>query len=86
MIDPKIDIEIMGSYRRGSETSGDVDFLITRDDSDGLNHSGVLRKLIQKLMTRGIITHEVCLTCHPTDPHLSSASSVDLSDSWISWA
>lgn len=50
----------MGSYRRGAETSGDVDFLITRDDSDGLNHAGVIRKLVQKLTMRGIITHEVC--------------------------
>lgn len=59
-IDPKIEIEIMGSYRRGAETSGDVDFLITRDDSDGSNHAGVIRKLVQKLMMKGIITHEVC--------------------------
>lgn len=58
-IDPKVNIEIMGSYRRGSDNSGDVDFLITRDDSDGLNHSGVIQRLIERLMKMGIITHEV---------------------------
>jgi DNA polymerase lambda len=49
----------MGSYRRGAENSGDVDFLITRDDSDGLDHSGIIERLVRKLMFMGIITHEV---------------------------
>jgi len=60
-IDPKIDIEIMGSYRRGAENSGDVDFLITRNDADGLDHSGVIEKLVRRLMFMGVITHEVSL-------------------------
>jgi DNA polymerase/3'-5' exonuclease PolX len=30
----------MGSYRRGEETSGDLDILISRDPSDGGTHSG----------------------------------------------
>ena len=58
-IDPKVWVEIMGSYRRGQETSGDVDILITRDTADGLNHSGVMKKLVDRLMVRGMITHEV---------------------------
>jgi hypothetical protein len=49
----------MGSYRRGAENSGDVDFLITRNDEDGLDHSGVIEKLVRKLMFMGVITHEV---------------------------
>ena len=52
-------IEIMGSYRRGQETSGDVDLLITRDTSDGLTHAGVLGRLITRLREKGIITHDV---------------------------
>jgi hypothetical protein len=51
----------MGSYRRGAENSGDVDFLITRNDEDGLDHSGVIEKLVRKLMFMGMITHEVSL-------------------------
>jgi hypothetical protein len=51
----------MGSYRRGAENSGDVDFLITRNDGDGLDHSGLIEKLVRKLMFMGVITHEVGL-------------------------
>ena len=50
----------MGSYRRGSENSGDVDILITRDTEDGRTHAGVMKKLIKGLVADGIITHEVC--------------------------
>lgn len=58
-IDPKVWIEIMGSYRRGQDTSGDVDILITRDTADGLSHTGVLYGLVNRLKKRGIITHDV---------------------------
>lgn len=58
-IDPTIWLEIMGSYRRGQETSGDVDILITRDDSDGSTHQGLLKKLISTLNKQGFITHHV---------------------------
>lgn len=49
----------MGSYRRGAESSGDVDILITRDTSDGITHVGVLKRLINDLHSRGIFTHDV---------------------------
>ncbi len=39
-IDPLIQIDAMGSYRRGEETCGDLDCLITRDPSDGKTHAG----------------------------------------------
>lgn len=58
-IDGKLWIEIMGSYRRGNEDSGDVDILITRDTADGLTHAGVLRRLVSDLHSRGIFTHDV---------------------------
>lgn len=58
-IDSKLWIEIMGSYRRGQETSGDVDILITRDPSDGITHAGYLKRLVHSLRTRGVITHDV---------------------------
>jgi len=65
----------MGSYRRGAENSGDVDFLITRNDGDGLNHSGVIERLVKRLMYMGVITHEVsvCLSGGAgTDEQLSA--------------
>lgn len=49
----------MGSYRRGSETSGDVDILITRANTDGKTHKGAIKKLVDKLKAKGVITHEV---------------------------
>ncbi|ODN73397.1 hypothetical protein L202_07925 [Cryptococcus amylolentus CBS 6039] len=58
-IDDKLWVEIMGSYRRGQEDSGDVDILITRDDGDGVTHAGVLRKLVGRLKKKGIITHDL---------------------------
>ncbi|KZV95895.1 hypothetical protein EXIGLDRAFT_671776 [Exidia glandulosa HHB12029] len=45
-LDPKLDIEIMGSYRRRKETCGDIDILITRDPCDGKTHAGASRCLL----------------------------------------
>lgn len=39
-IDPKLFVEIMGSYRRGKPDCGDIDIMITRDPSDGRTHAG----------------------------------------------
>lgn len=58
-IDPKLSIEIMGSYRRGEENSGDIDILFTRNPSDGITHVDVLRKLLKSLHRQGFITHDV---------------------------
>ncbi|TYJ57995.1 hypothetical protein B9479_001354 [Cryptococcus floricola] len=58
-IDDKLWVEIMGSYRRGQEDSGDVDILITRDDGDGVTHAGVLGRLVGRLKKKGIITHDL---------------------------
>ncbi|CAE6365984.1 unnamed protein product [Rhizoctonia solani] len=38
--DPMLDIEIMGSFRRGKATCGDIDILITRPTNDGKSHRG----------------------------------------------
>ncbi|KIR24693.1 DNA polymerase lambda subunit [Cryptococcus deuterogattii 99/473] len=58
-VDEKLWVEIMGSYRRGSETSGDVDILITRANTDGKTHKGAIKKLVDKLKAKGVITHEL---------------------------
>jgi DNA polymerase lambda len=54
----------MGSYRRGQETSGDIDVLITRDTSDGITHATVIRQLVQALHRDGVITHDVSYLYH----------------------
>ncbi|KAJ8469776.1 hypothetical protein ONZ45_g16781 [Pleurotus djamor] len=60
-IDPDLFVEIMGSYRRGKATCGDIDILITRDDADGKTHAGVLPLLLNKLHKAGIITEHLAL-------------------------
>ncbi|KAG6849013.1 hypothetical protein H0H93_011996 [Arthromyces matolae] len=65
-IDPKLFVEIMGSYRRGKADCGDIDIMITRPPGDGKTHAGVLPKLLDKLHAAGILTEDLAL---PEDPH-----------------
>ncbi|WVQ94837.1 hypothetical protein IAU59_001920 [Kwoniella sp. CBS 9459] len=74
-IDPDLWIEIMGSYRRGSEDSGDVDILITRGrdrkpaaaaaaaevngNGEKQERKGILGELVDRLRKKGIITHDL---------------------------
>ncbi|KAF8602211.1 Nucleotidyltransferase, partial [Ceratobasidium sp. AG-I] len=58
-LDPKLDIEIMGSFRRGKATCGDIDILITRSTTDGGSHRGLLRKLLPILHGRKLVTHDL---------------------------
>ncbi|KAI0799730.1 Nucleotidyltransferase [Irpex lacteus] len=58
-MDPHLFIEIMGSYRRGKETCGDIDILITRPTSDGKTHVGILARLIDELHARKVITEHL---------------------------
>ncbi|EJU00591.1 Nucleotidyltransferase [Dacryopinax primogenitus] len=65
-IDGNITLYIMGSYRRGAETVGDIDILLTRDPSDGRTHSGMLNKLIRLLHEKGLLTNDLAV---PADTH-----------------
>ncbi|THH33346.1 hypothetical protein EUX98_g800 [Antrodiella citrinella] len=58
-IDPKLFVEIMGSYRRGKADCGDIDIMITRPTDDGKTHVGVLKKLLGRCHERGIITEDL---------------------------
>lgn len=40
--DEGLQVEAMGSYRRGEETCGDLDILITRDPTTGKDYKGGL--------------------------------------------
>ncbi|KWU41429.1 hypothetical protein RHOSPDRAFT_10727, partial [Rhodotorula sp. JG-1b] len=55
-IDPKVQIECMGSYRRGAKSSGDIDLLVTRDttSSTGKTHAGHIAKLWRAMERAGI--------------------------------
>ncbi|KAG8743848.1 hypothetical protein FRC10_011315 [Ceratobasidium sp. 414] len=70
-LDPKLDIEIMGSFRRdrvcrGKPTCGDIDILITKSTTDGGSHRGkqlrsawFLRRFIPVLRARNLVTHDL---------------------------
>lgn len=65
-LDPKLFIRIMGSFRRGKETCGDIDILITRPEDDGKTHAGLLPRLLEALHKAGILTEDLAT---PDDPY-----------------
>lgn len=46
-------IEPCGSYRRGRETCGDIDVLITK--TDGSSVKGIIQKVVEKLEEEGFL-------------------------------
>ncbi|GAA5949248.1 hypothetical protein JCM3765_003343 [Sporobolomyces pararoseus] len=57
-VDPKLQVECMGSYRRGQPTSGDIDILVTRDPTqDGKTHSGAIGKMYKILKSKRFFQH-----------------------------
>ncbi|XP_030747408.1 DNA polymerase beta-like isoform X2 [Sitophilus oryzae] len=65
-VDPKYEIIICGSYRRGKPESGDIDTLITHPDytSDKFNKKHkimVLKSIIEKLKKCGLVTETISL-------------------------
>ncbi|KAF8154295.1 hypothetical protein B0H34DRAFT_721306 [Crassisporium funariophilum] len=70
-IDPKLFVEIMGSYRRGKADCGDIDILITRPTEDGKTHCGVIARLMRDLHAAGILTEDLAL---PDDPNSLEAT------------
>ncbi|KAH9957501.1 hypothetical protein BC827DRAFT_653010 [Russula dissimulans] len=66
-LDPKIFIEIMGSYRRGKSTCGDIDVMISRSTADGKTHAGIVPKLLSELHSAGIVTEDLSLSSDASD-------------------
>ncbi|KAJ7832829.1 hypothetical protein B0H13DRAFT_236665 [Mycena leptocephala] len=66
-IDPKLEIHIMGSYRRGKADCGDIDIMITRYPDDGKTHAGILHHLLKALHEAKIITEDLALPENPFD-------------------
>eukprot|EP00698_Gefionella_okellyi_P001644 TRINITY_DN11547_c0_g1_i1.p1 TRINITY_DN11547_c0_g1~~TRINITY_DN11547_c0_g1_i1.p1 ORF type:complete len:771 (+),score=184.38 TRINITY_DN11547_c0_g1_i1:241-2313(+) len=52
-----LNVDAVGSYRRGASTCGDVDILITHPD--GVSHIGVFHKLLQQLRVIGFLTDDL---------------------------
>ncbi|KAG1732642.1 uncharacterized protein EDB91DRAFT_1057918 [Suillus paluster] len=60
-LDEHLYIDIMGSFRRGKATCGDIDILITRPTSDGTTHAGLLPELLARLRATRILTEDLAL-------------------------
>lgn len=46
-----LELTVCGSFRRGKETCGDVDILITHPD--GVSHENIFKPLLEKLKENG---------------------------------
>lgn len=46
-------MEIVGSYRRGNKTSGDIDIILTNADDD----AGLVKRMVERLIADGVILH-----------------------------
>ncbi|KAF7321117.1 DNA polymerase lambda [Mycena chlorophos] len=64
-IDSKLEVHIMGSFRRGKPTCGDIDVMITRDPADGKTHEGILTRLLKALHDNGVITEDLAIPGEP---------------------
>lgn len=62
-LDPIFEVTIGGSYRRGANDSGDIDFIITRPDAD-IDHvrNVVLGQLVPTLFSMGFLTAALAAT------------------------
>ncbi|KAG9125877.1 hypothetical protein FRC07_005817 [Ceratobasidium sp. 392] len=58
-LDPLLEIEIMGSFRRGKATCGDIDILITKSAANGGSHRGLLHRFIPLLRAQNLVTHDL---------------------------
>ncbi|CAJ0546023.1 Ff.00g094960.m01.CDS01 [Fusarium sp. VM40] len=67
-IDPQVELIIGGSYRRGAESSGDIDFVITKPDTES---SAELRPfldgLVQRLEAEGFLVARLASSRSTTD-------------------
>ncbi|KAG5664141.1 hypothetical protein KAF25_006726 [Fusarium avenaceum] len=67
-VDPQVELIIGGSYRRGAESSGDIDFVITKPDTES---SAELRPfldgLVQRLEAEGFLVARLASSRSTTD-------------------
>jgi len=60
-LDKKYILEVCGSYRRGAESSGDVDILLTHQDfkHSDKHHADLLHRLVRRLQEKNIVTDKI---------------------------
>lgn len=55
-LDPGVEAHIMGSYRRGATSSGDIDMIFTKKDATLEELQPFLKRLVNKLSDEGFLT------------------------------
>ncbi|KAI9606491.1 hypothetical protein KEM48_001858 [Puccinia striiformis f. sp. tritici PST-130] len=58
-VDPKLKVLLMGSYRRGEESCGNIEVIVTRNNSDGQTYHDSMSRLYKRLRKDGLITYEL---------------------------
>jgi DNA polymerase IV len=54
-IDKELVLEVMGSYRRGAKSCGDIDIMITKEGAEGRYMKLVLDRIVERLTERGFL-------------------------------
>lgn len=82
-MDPAFQIIVGGSYRRGAETSGDIDCIITRPDT-GTDHirNVVCDQLVPELFAKGFLTAALAVTSQNDGTKWHGASCLPGSGTW----
>ena len=62
-IDPKLKIQVVGSYRRGAKDSGDIDVIITHEDNPD-NYDHVIKDVVAKLREDKYLHDDLALGAH----------------------
>lgn len=62
-INPKLNIVIVGSYRRGAKDSGDIDMIITHEDNP-TNYDHVIKDIVAALKKEKYLTDELAMGTH----------------------
>ncbi|KAH9443440.1 hypothetical protein Pst134EA_031233 [Puccinia striiformis f. sp. tritici] len=58
-VDPKLKVLLMGSYCRGEESCGNIEVIVTRNNSDGQTYHDSMSRLYKRLRKDGLITYEL---------------------------
>lgn len=62
-IDPKLKIQVVGSYRRGAKDSGDIDVIVTHEDNPD-NYDHVIKDVVAKLREDKYLHDDLALGAH----------------------
>ena len=63
IIDPKLKIQVVGSYRRGAKDSGDIDVIVTHEDNPE-NYDHVIKDVVAKLREDKYLHDDLALGSH----------------------